>query len=83
MERKLELAMEGSRWFDLTRWGGQYMNQELSAYVNFEKQFLAKFQTASILSAEKTTFPLPERQIQTMGVDEAGKPYLEQKGPWS
>ena len=83
MERKLELAMEGSRWFDLTRWGGQYMNQELSAYVNFEKQFLAKFQTASILPAAKTTFPLPERQIQTMGLDEDGKPYLEQKGPWS
>lgn len=83
MERKLELAMEGSRWFDLTRWGGQYMNQELSAYVNFEKQFLAKFQTASILPATKTTFPLPESQIQTMGVDENGKPYLEQKGPWS
>ncbi len=83
MERKLELAMEGLRWFDLTRWGGQYMNQELSAYVNFEKQFLAKFQTASILPAAKTTFPLPERQIQTMGLDEDGKPYLEQKGPWS
>lgn len=83
MERKLELAMEGLRWFDLTRWGGQYMNQELSAYVNFEKQFLAKFATASILPATKTTFPLPEGQIQTMGNDESGKPYLEQKDPWS
>lgn len=83
MERKLELAMEGLRWFDLTRWGGDYMNKELTAYVNFEKQFLAKFQTASILPATKTTFPLPESQIQTMGVDESGKPYLEQKGPWS
>jgi len=82
MERKLELAMEGLRWFDLTRWGGDYMNRELSAYINFEKEFIAKFQTASILPASKTTFPLPEGQIQTMGTDEDGKPYLEQKGPW-
>lgn len=83
MERKLELAMEGLRWFDLARWGGDYMNKELSAYINFEKSFIAKFQTASILPASKTTFPLPEGQIQTMGTDENGKPYLEQKGPWS
>ena len=82
MERKLELAMEGLRWFDLARWGGQYMNQELTAYVNFEKGFLAKFQTASLLPASKTFFPLPEGQIQTMGNDENGKSYLVQQGPW-
>lgn len=83
MERKLELAMEGLRWFDLVRWGGEYMSKEIEAYINFEKQFLAKFQTASTLSAAKTTFPIPQNQIQTMGTDENGDPYLEQKGPWN
>lgn len=82
MERKLELAMEGQRWFDLARWGGAYMNQRLSEYVNFEKRFLAKFAVASVLSPAKTMFPLPEGQIQTMGNDENGTPYLVQPEPW-
>lgn len=82
MERKLELAMEGGRWFDLTRWGGAYMSEQLRDYINFEKTFLTKFASASVLSADKTMFPLPEGQIQTMGTDENGKPYLEQPAPW-
>lgn len=82
MERKLELAMEGQRWFDLTRWGGDYMSKTLQDYINFESQFMAKFATASILPAAKTMFPLPDGQVQTMGVDESGKPYLEQPAPW-
>ncbi len=82
MERKLELAMEGQRWFDLARWGGAYMNQRLSEYVNFEIRFLAKFAVASVLSPAKTMFPLPEGQIQTMGNDENGTPYLVQPEPW-
>lgn len=82
MERKLELAMEGQRWFDLTRWGGEYMNQQLRDYLDFEKKFISKFASASVLPASKTMFPLPLGQIQTMGNDENGKPYLEQPAPW-
>lgn len=82
MERKLELAMEGQRWFDLTRWGGDYMTKELGDYIHFEAQFLAKFASASVLPATKTMFPLPDAQVQTMGLDENGKPYLEQPAPW-
>lgn len=82
MERKLELAMEGQRWFDLSRWGGEYMAKELSDYLDFEKRFISKFATAAKLPAAKTMFPLPDNQIQTMGVDESGKPYLTQPDPW-
>ena len=82
MERKLELAMEGLRWFDLARWGGAYMNKELGDYIHFESQFLAKFATASVLPAAKTMFPLPDGQVQTLGLDENGKPYLVQPDPW-
>ncbi len=82
MERKLELAMEGQRWFDLSRWGGTYMSKELGDYVTFEKNFLAKYATASRLSPTKTMFPLPQGQIETMGNDENGKPYLVQPEPW-
>lgn len=82
MERKLELAMEGLRWFDLSRWGGEYMSKELSDYIHFEASFLSKFATASVLPPAKTMFPLPDGQIQTMGVDENGEPYLVQPAPW-
>ena len=82
MERKLELAMEGQRWFDLSRWGGEYMAGAVKDYIDFEKKYLAKFATASYLPAAKTMFPIPDVQIQTMGNDENGKPYLVQPAPW-
>ncbi len=82
MERKLELAMEGQRWFDLARWGGTYMAKELAEYVDFEKEFITKFASAAKLDASKTMFPLPDGQIQTMGNDENGEPYLVQPAPW-
>ena len=82
MGRKLELAMEGQRWFDLSRWGGEYMAGAVKDYIDFEKKYLAKFATASYLPAAKTMFPIPDVQIQTMGNDESGKPYLVQPTPW-
>lgn len=82
MERKLELAMEGQRWFDLTRWGGTVMANAISEYVDFEANFITKFASSAKLDAAKTMFPLPDAQIQTMGNDEEGNPYLVQPGPW-
>lgn len=82
MERKLELAMEGQRWFDLVRWGGTVMANAISEYVDFEANFITKFASSAKLDAAKTMFPLPDGQIQTMGNDEDGNPYLVQPGPW-
>jgi hypothetical protein len=82
MERKLELAMEGTRFFDLNRWGGEYMAQELSAYIDYEQKFITKFVGSAKLQAAKTMFPVPQTQIQTMGNDESGQPYLVQPAPW-
>ena len=82
MERKLELAMEGERWFDLQRWGGDYMSEQLKDYVNYEADYISKFTAASILPATKVMLPVPDNQIQTMGNDENGSPYLEQPDPW-
>jgi len=84
MERKLELAMEGQRWFDLVRWGGDYMASEIAAYLNYEQHYIpnGKFTNISPLPAAKTMFPVPLTQVQTMGNDESGKPYLVQPAPW-
>lgn len=83
MERKLELAMEGERWFDLVRWGGDVMAEELKAYVNYEKNYIPKFAAAAYLSSAKTMFPIPDEQINTVGTDpETGTPYLVQPEAW-
>lgn len=82
MERKLELAMEGTRFFDLNRWGGDYMAQELSTYIDYEQKFFSKFVGSAKLPAAKTIFPVPQTQIETMGNDENGQPYLVQPAPW-
>jgi hypothetical protein len=82
MERKLELAMEGQRWFDLARYGGTYMTAEIDAYLKYESQFIGKFMNVAPLSSEKTTLPIPLVQITTMGKDDSGNDYLQQHGPW-
>ena len=83
MERKLELAMEGERWFDLVRWGGDVMSAELKAYTNYEQKYIPKFAAASVLPPSRTMLPVPDNQIMTMGNDpETGTPYLVQPDPW-
>jgi hypothetical protein len=82
MERKLELAMEGQRFFDLSRWGGDYMAQFLGEYVDYERLHIDKFAGASKLTANKTMFPVPQNQIDMMGNDESGQPYLVQPAAW-
>jgi len=82
MERKLELAMEGHRWFDLVRYGGDVMNREIAAYLEYEKTRIGKFASAVAIPNDYTTLPLPIAQIQTMGKDDNDKDYLEQHGVW-
>ena len=82
MERKLEMAMEHQRFFDLARWGGAYMSQAIADYLSYEKNHIGKFNNIPALSADKLYFPIPLSQIETMGKDENGQPYLTQHGPW-
>ncbi|MDR2234352.1 MAG: RagB/SusD family nutrient uptake outer membrane protein [Tannerella sp.] len=82
MERKLELAMEGQRWFDLVRYGGDYMSQATGDYMKYEAQFIDKFNNRVPLAANKTMFPVPSTQINDMGNDENGNPYLKQAAPF-
>ncbi|AKD02276.1 RagB/SusD family nutrient uptake outer membrane protein [Pontibacter korlensis] len=66
-ERKLELALEGHRFFDLVRWGKAA--EELNAYFNYEGAILPDVRGANFVTGTHEYYPIPQRQIdlQTSG----------------
>jgi hypothetical protein len=67
-ERKLELGMEGHRFFDLVRW--DIADQALNAFLNYEKPKLsATYGSATFVKGKNEYFPIPQVQIdlQTSG----------------
>jgi len=74
-ERKLELAMEGHRFSDLTRWGTGAT--ELNAYAKSElKQGYSTMAGATYTTGKSEYLPLPQNQIDKMQKD--GKSVLTQ-----
>ncbi len=63
MERKLELGMEGHRWFDLNRWGNTVT--ELNRVLTYEKTmpWASLMYGSATVGAEDVTYPIPSRQI--------------------
>jgi starch-binding outer membrane protein, SusD/RagB family len=64
MERKLELGMEGHRYFDLNRWG--ITVTELTRILDYEKTMAwgnSMYHWAEI-GPEDVTYPIPQRQIE-------------------
>lgn len=60
-ERRLELAMEGSRFFDLTRWG--VADEVMNAYYNKEKNLRQYIQDAHFDKNKEEYIPIPQQQI--------------------
>lgn len=63
MERKLELGMEGSRWYDLNRWGNTQL--ELTRVLTYEKTnaWGSSMYGSATVGPEDVTYPVPQRQI--------------------
>ena len=61
-ERRLELAMEGQRFFDLRRWG--IAESVLNAYISVEKTRRLQLGNAAAYTARHQLFPIPNIQIQ-------------------
>jgi hypothetical protein len=77
-ERRLELAMEGQRFFDLRRWG--IAEATLNAYVQVEKNRRLYLGGAEAYAARHRYFPIPAIQIELSKAN--GQNTLTQNTGW-
>ncbi|MDE6683457.1 MAG: RagB/SusD family nutrient uptake outer membrane protein, partial [Muribaculaceae bacterium] len=64
MERRLELAMEGHRWFDLIRWGNAV--ETVNAYYQRESKIYLQYSSAHLNEAD-IYCPIPLNQVDNAG----------------
>ena len=72
MERLLELATEGHRFFDLVRWNAQtpgVTSKTLNAYLKYEAKFLVTKFGGAAYNEEDKFLPIPQVQIDIQGPD--------------
>ena len=73
-ETRLELALEGHRFFDLVRWG--VADQVLNAYMQRETRLRAYFTGAAFVKNKHEYYPIPLLEITNSAL--GGKPVLRQ-----
>lgn len=66
-ERRVELAMEGHRFFDLVRWG--VADQVLNDYLAVEREKRTYLNGAVFIKGKNEYFPIPQTQIDIMGAN--------------
>lgn len=71
-ERRVELAMESHRWFDLCRWG--IVKETMDAYKAKESP-AAKAEMATFVEGKHELFPLPQAELDL-------NPAMEQNPAW-
>ncbi|MGH7699030.1 MAG: RagB/SusD family nutrient uptake outer membrane protein, partial [Gemmatimonadales bacterium] len=77
-ERRLELAMEGHRFFDLRRWGG--FEQVLNDYIAEESTRRSFLGAAAAVTSRYSLYPIPASQIELSKVGD--QPRLTQNTGW-
>lgn len=60
-ERKLELAMEGHRFFDLSRWG--IAEETLNNYFDYEGKIVTDVRGGKFIKGKNEYYPIPNFQI--------------------
>lgn len=73
-ERKLELGLEGHRYYDLSRWGiaADFMNK----YYQYEAPLTTDLVGASFVKGKNDFYPIPQSQIDLTTAN--GQPTLKQ-----
>lgn len=61
-ERRLELALEGNRWFDLMRWGNDYLMNTMNTYMA-EEAVLRPYYNGRSVSEKEIFLPVPLAEI--------------------
>ena len=66
-ERRVELGMEGHRWFDLCRWGiaKETMDNYIATETNEAKAEYGNFQ-----KGKNELFPIPSKEIDLTGIEQ-------------
>ena len=66
-ERRLELALEGHRFFDLKRWG--IAKDVINAYQDVEKTKRTYLEAGNVFEDKHLLYPIPFSQIELSKVD--------------
>lgn len=77
-ERRLELAMEGQRFFDLRRWGAA--DTTIANYVATERTRIPYLGLATVFSSRHALYPIPSIQIELSRVGTEDR--LQQNPGW-
>lgn len=73
-ERKIELAMEGHRFFDLVRWG--IADTELNAYIAYQGTLTNDVKGGKFVKGKSEYYPIPLAEIDLSA--KGGTPVLKQ-----
>ena len=79
-ERRIELAMEGQRLFDLRRWGQAYASSTINAFIGAEKTRRLWLVGAEPFAQKHMFYPIPQLQVELSKV--GGTPKITQNPGW-